>query len=131
MKQKGKDRQRRLRADSHWKARMRRKAERKEERRRARDVARKYPWRRNKKSWRGLGILVRAVGKAEREQGTKERRQRGKQLEQREGRGTRVRNRCLVTGYGRSVRRWFRRSGRKAREKARRGKLQGVYGVSW
>lgn len=50
---------------------------------------------------------------------------------QREGKVTKVRNRCVETGHGRSVIRWFRKSGRKVREMARQGKLEGVFIVSW
>ena len=45
--------------------------------------------------------------------------------------GTKVRNRCVETGRGRSVIRWFRRSGRTVRERGRKGRLEGVYRVSW
>lgn len=44
---------------------------------------------------------------------------------------TRVRNRCVETGNARSMVRWYRRSGLKVRERAREGKLPGVYKVSW
>lgn len=44
---------------------------------------------------------------------------------------TKVRNRCVDTGRGRSVIRWFRRSGRAVRERGRKGRLEGVYRVSW
>lgn len=44
---------------------------------------------------------------------------------------TKVRNRCVETGRGRSVIRWFRRSGRTVREIGRKGRLEGVYRVSW
>lgn len=44
---------------------------------------------------------------------------------------TKVRNRCVDTGRGRSVIRWFRRSGRQVRERGRKGRLGGVYRVSW
>lgn len=59
--------------------------------------------------------------------------QRGerKRLDGREGTRIQVRNRCVETGNGRSVRRWFRRSGRKVRERGRQGKLEGVFRVSW
>ena len=44
---------------------------------------------------------------------------------------TRVRNRCVETGNPRFVIRWFRRSGLQVRERALRGKLPGVYKISW
>jgi small subunit ribosomal protein S14 len=44
---------------------------------------------------------------------------------------TRIRNRCVETGNPRFVIRWFRRSGLRVRERARRGKLPGVYKISW
>jgi ribosomal protein S14 len=47
------------------------------------------------------------------------------------GKVTKVRNRCVDTGRGRSVIRWFRRSGRQVRERGRKGRLEGVYRVSW
>jgi small subunit ribosomal protein S14 len=125
MKQKGKDRRRRQRADVRWKERTRRKAQRKEERSRARQGGRKYAWR------RGTIRPNPSSKEAQRQRAGEELLLREKRLEQRDGRGTRVRNRCVVTGNGRSVRRWFRRSGRKVRERGRRGKLQGVFKASW
>jgi len=44
---------------------------------------------------------------------------------------TRVRNRCVDTGNPRFVIRWFRRSGMQVRERGLRGKLPGVYKISW
>lgn len=44
---------------------------------------------------------------------------------------TRVRNRCVDTGNPRFVIRWFRRSGRRVRERALLGELPGVYKISW
>lgn len=61
----------------------------------------------------------------------KEARERKGKLGGRGGEKTKVRNRCVDTGNGRSVVRWFRKSGRKVRERARRGKLEGVYRASW
>lgn len=64
-----------------------------------------------------------------------EREEAGKKLElkagERDKSKTRVRNRCVETGNARSMVRWFRRSGLKVRERAREGKLPGVYKVSW
>jgi ribosomal protein S14 len=54
-----------------------------------------------------------------------------KKLGERGGKGSMVRNRCVETGHARSVRRWFRKSGLKVRERARQGKLEGVYRSSW
>lgn len=50
---------------------------------------------------------------------------------ERRGNTTRIQNRCVETGYSRSVQRWFRRSGRRRREKARRGELSAVTSRSW
>lgn len=50
---------------------------------------------------------------------------------ERRGSRTRIQNRCVETGYSRSVQRWFRRSGRRRREKARRGELPSVTSRSW
>lgn len=47
------------------------------------------------------------------------------------GYSTEVVNRCVESGHGRSVRGWFRKTGRRVRERARIGKLEGVYRVSW
>jgi ribosomal protein S14 len=58
-------------------------------------------------------------------------RERGKRVGEIDGEVSKVRNRCVETGHGRSMIRWFRKSGRKVRERARRGKVEGVYGVSW
>jgi ribosomal protein S14 len=66
-----------------------------------------------------------------REKREKEARERKGKLGERGGEKTKVRNRCVDTGNGRSVVRWFRKSGRKVRERARRGKLEGVYRASW
>lgn len=44
---------------------------------------------------------------------------------------TRIRNRCVETGNPRFVIRWFRRSGRRVRERALNGELPGVYKISW
>lgn len=64
-----------------------------------------------------------------------ERAEAEKKLELKEGERdqskTRVRNRCVETGNARSMVRWYRRSGLKVRERAREGKLPGVYKVSW
>jgi ribosomal protein S14 len=116
---------RRQRGDGSWKERGRRKAQRQEARRRPMKGGRKYAWRRadTEVSRRPENYSCDAVNDRPMV--------REKQLDEREGRGTRVRNRCVRTGNGRSVRRWFRRSGRKVRERGRRGKLQGVYKVSW
>lgn len=78
--------------------------------------------KRSKKGSRGVEVM----GKRE-----KEVRVRKGKLEGRGGEKTKVRNRCVDTGNGRSVVRWFRKSGRKVRERARRGKLEGVFRASW
>lgn len=64
-------------------------------------------------------------------QAKKKERGRKAELGSMEGKKTLVRNRCVDTGHGRSVIRWFRKSGRKVRERGRRGKLEGVFRVSW
>ena len=49
----------------------------------------------------------------------------------REGSRTLVRNRCVETGYARSVRRWHRLTGQSMRRRARAGQRPGVYKRSW
>ena len=73
----------------------------------------------------------KARRRGKREESYKESRVQRKKLGEREGKTTQVRNRCVETGYGRSVMRWFRKSGRQVREEGRRGKLEGVYRASW
>lgn len=113
MKKKKKDRVRRKEVDSRWEERSRRKGKRRDERLRSKERA--YKGRERE------GVKGRRRGKRERKE--KEGRLGGKKTE--------VRNRCVDTGNGRSVLRWFRKSGRQVRERARKGKLEGVYRASW
>lgn len=161
MKRRAKDRKRREKADRIWGVRTRRKSSRRDRRivnESAR--SRRVRWepgskKRSKGSLRDLargkkkGQEVSQRGaRSERVGGTERRGRMGKRREERrkekeegrevsrrrkkrEGKATKVRNRCVETGHGRSVIRWFRKSGRKVRERARQGKLEGVYIVSW
>ena len=117
MKRRVKDRGVRERVDKIWEVRTRRKGSRMDRRRREGSVIQKIE---------GCEVEVRERGK-EKQRG----RERRTRLSGREGKGSEVRNRCVDTGHGRSIIRWFRKSGRKVRERARGGKLEGVYIVSW
>jgi ribosomal protein S14 len=137
MKQRVKDRRRRQKADERWEVRLRRKAQRVDQRRISGGA--------------GSGVCSRRIsvrGASEEGQG-EERIKRGEEGCSRRavvqwmrgrvrcagdsmvGSPTVVRNRCVVSGNGRSVRRWFRKSGRQVRELARGGKLEGVHRISW
>lgn len=160
MKKRKKDRKRRKEVDAMWEERTSRKAKVQDMRVRKRSaVERKVkPVRKAAlKKGKELGRKKkRGVGKGRRSAETKERvskrskrckkarrgvkgivkrekeaRERKGKLGGRGGEKTKVRNRCVDTGNGRSVVRWFRKSGRKVRERARRGKLEGVYRASW
>ena len=106
------------------KRRMQRKGKgkRKKERKKRERVEKNWKERRERKSQR----------KDERkERKEKEKEERKEKLEKREGKRTRVRNRCVETGYGRSVIRWFRMTGLKVREKGLKGELPGRYKGAW
>jgi ribosomal protein S14 len=149
MKKRKKDRKRRKEVDAMWEERTSRKAKVQDMRVRKRSAV-----ERKVKPVRKVALKkgVERVGKGRRSAETKERvskrtkgsrgvkgmvkrekevRERKGKLEGRGGEKTKVRNRCVDTGNGRSVVRWFRKSGRKVRERARRGKLEGVYRASW
>ena len=110
MKQVALDRRRRKKADKRWEGRAKVKSRLVDQRRR---------------SWGGGEVpsKERVVSMVVREAESKER--------SRVGTKTVVRNRCVSSGNGRSVRRWFRKSGLVVREMARRGKLEGVFRSSW
>ena len=94
------------------------------DRKRRRRVEKNWKERRERKS--------RAVDERRTE---KEREKAKKEMElkpgERDKSRTRIRNRCVETGNPRFVIRWFRRSGRRVRERALNGELPGVYKISW
>lgn len=94
------------------------------DRKRRRRVEKNWKERRERKS--------RAVDERRTE---KEREEAKKEMElkpgERDKSRTRIRNRCVETGNPRFVIRWFRRSGRRVRERALNGELPGVYKISW
>ena len=96
-----KDLRRRLRVDHHWVQRRQRKAQ-------IRD---------------GLGDPSRGE--------EVKRLQQARSLRNRDGSPTRVHNRCVETGRGRSVMRRFRRSRFVIRERGLQGRLPGVKKASW
>lgn len=109
MKKRKKDRQRRKAVDRAWAERMGKKGKVKDERLSMEKA------------------LERGVVKGR----MREKREMSGEAAGRGGGTTRVRNRCVETGNGRSVMGWFRKSGRQVRERARKGKLEGVYRASW
>ena len=150
MKKIKKDRARRKEVDARWEERSRRKGKGIDKRVRKRSSVEE----RVRKAQGGRGGLERkgeaGKGRGDRKKrkrvtkrsegrrkglevskGEKERRRRKEKQSERGGEKTKVRNRCVDTGNGRSVLRWFRKSGRQVRERARQGKLEGVYRVSW
>ena len=124
-KHRGKDRKRRREAESTWESRQKRKSVKKDGRR-TQYMSRYGHWKKTRK---------KTLESTEEKKGWKqwgEEKIRGAAREsERRGSTTRIQNRCVETGYSRSVQRWFRRSGRRRREKARRGELAGVTGRSW
>lgn len=109
MKKRKKDRQRRKAVDRAWAERMRLKGRVKDARRSGEEAGERAGVKRRMRERRAMREAVAEQG----------------------GGTTRVRNRCVETGNGRSVVRWFRKSGRTVRERARQGKLEGVYRASW
>lgn len=131
-----KDRKRRGEAEATWQRRQKIKSVSKDGRRIRREERNRFIVRRARNKEKGK-VKKGAVKK--RFEGTvREGKARGGSRIQRKARGserrgsrTRVQNRCVETGYSRSVQRWFRRSVRRRREKARRGELPSVTSRSW
>lgn len=152
-KKRRKDRRRRKKGDSRWEERTRRKS--KGDDRRRRKLENRRMLSRKKSTVAGNGyeeqgasqqrvtgskdLLARGtksegktrVSRQAMKEAKKVRRGRKERLGSMEGTKTKVRNRCVDTGNGRSMIRWFRKSGRQVRERGRRGKLEGVFRVSW
>ena len=111
------------------------KKEKKKEKEKMRKNIRKDHHRRRRveKAWKTR--RERKIQAVDERKPREERRQAKKALElgggKRDESRTRVRNRCVETGNPRFVIRWFRRSGLRVRERARSGKLPGVYKISW
>lgn len=135
-KKRRKDRRRRQKGDRRWEERTRRKSKGEDRRRRKFEKRRtlsrkKSPVALNGSEEKGKERKKTRVSRQAMKEEKKVRRGRKERLGSMEGTKTKVRNRCVDTGNGRSLIRWFRKSGRQVRERGRRGKLEGVFRVSW
>lgn len=145
MKKVAKDKAVRRVADALWESRIRRKGELEESRigyainMEGREVELGREWcERNVNKYskmNGARSTKASKGgktrKKEKNKAISYHRKSNRKLVEMEGKRTRVRNRCVLTGNGRNVIGWYRISGRCVRERARGGKLDGVYRVSW